>query len=398
MELGMNWMIIRNALALTLALVASNSIAASFDCSKAASFAESSICKDGYLSSVDSILARSYQKALAEAEHPDELRQSQREWLAVRDQCTTQKCLDQTLGARVTFLDNYSSAEKSKAYAAEEKLRQEEHDAQRQAEELATAQRTEQYRITQEQARQQRQQSAQQQQSQVVKTQPQGAQTVPSYQAPTYVTPPQQVRPAAQQVVEKPVILRMWHAFWAGPAWKYTLLIGSLITCWAIWRHHTETATIYTDYTDAAITNALPAIGAAAALILRWLEMPGLVQGIALVTGIFLAIAYAVYATFRTNQGALSITLVIIAKLTLISVFYAVIGMLIASLFSNSARRKGESRARAEARNRREKKQTMALITGLSVAYTALTAWLCRRPEFTPLSECLEFDTTPELA
>ncbi|WP_218575116.1 hypothetical protein, partial [Pseudomonas sp. ANT_H4] len=102
-----------------------------------------------------------------------------------------------------------------------------------------------------------------------------------------------------------------------------------------------------------------------------------------------------VFATFRTNQGALSITLVIVAKLTLITVFYALIGMLIASLFSNSARRKGESQARAAARNSREKKQTMALITGLSVAYTAFTAWVCRRPEFTSLSECLEFDTAP---
>jgi len=131
-------MMFRNALAFTLALVACNSIAASFDCSKAANFAESSICNDGYLSGVDSILARSYQKALAETEHPDELRQSQREWLSVRDQCTTQKCLDQTLGARVTFLDSYSRVEKSKAYAAEEKLRKDEYEAQRQAEDLAT--------------------------------------------------------------------------------------------------------------------------------------------------------------------------------------------------------------------------------------------------------------------
>ncbi|NMX53488.1 lysozyme inhibitor LprI family protein [Pseudomonas veronii] len=137
----MNRMMFRNALAFTLALVACNSIAASFDCSKAANFAESSICNDGYLSGVDSILARSYQKALAETEHPDELRQSQREWLSVRDQCTTQKCLDQTLGARVTFLDSYSRVEKSKAYAAEEKLRKDEYEAQRQAEDLANSQR-----------------------------------------------------------------------------------------------------------------------------------------------------------------------------------------------------------------------------------------------------------------
>src|SRR3546814_3571730 len=52
--------------------------------------------------------------------------------------------------ARVTFLDNYSRVEKSKAYAAEEKLRKDEYEAQRQAEELASAQSDEQYRIAQE--------------------------------------------------------------------------------------------------------------------------------------------------------------------------------------------------------------------------------------------------------
>lgn len=198
-------MMFRNALAFTLALVACNSIAASFDCSKAANFAESSICNDGYLSGVDSILARSYQKALAETEHPDELRQSQREWLSVRDQCTTQKCLDQTLGARVTFLDSYSRVEKSKAYAAEEKLRKDEYEAQRQAEDLANSQRDQQYRIAQEQFRQQKQQSAQP--HQVAQTQSQSVQPAPSSQSPANVVSAQQVRPA-QPVAGKPAVLR----------------------------------------------------------------------------------------------------------------------------------------------------------------------------------------------
>lgn len=390
-------MTIRRATLLMLVLVTGHSMAASFDCTKAKGFAEVSICKDGYLSSVDSILARSYQKALAEAEHPNELRQSQREWLTVRDQCTTQKCLDQTLGARVTLLDNYASDEKSQAYAVEEKLRKEQREAQRQAEELASAQRVEQSRVVQEQARLQQQQAAQQQQAHRVQTQPHVAPALPSSQAPANTIAVQPVRPAGQPAAEKPVLQKMWQAFWSGPAWKYTLLTGLLITGWAIWRHHREKATIYSDYTDAAITNLLPAIGAVAALIFRWLEMPGLVQGIVLAIGIISGVVYAVYATLRTNHGALSITLVIIAKLTMISVFYAVIAMLVASLFSNT-RRKGESQARADARNRRERKQTMAQIVAWSGGYTALTVWLCRRPEFTTLSECLEFDTTPQLA
>ena len=171
-----------------------------------------------------------------------------------------------------------------------------------------------------------------------------------------------------------------------------------MITCWTVWRHHVEKCTVYVDYTDAAITNSLPAAGVVGALLLRWLEMPGLVQAIVFAIGVLLGVGYAVYASVRTNQGALNITLVILTKLTMITVFFVVTGMLIASLFSSSGRRKDESQARAAARQKRERKATMAQITALSIAYTALTAWMCRNPEFTSLSECLEFNPTPQPA
>lgn len=383
-------MMIRSAVALVLAFAASNSMAASFDCTKAASFAEKSICKDGYLSTVDSSLADAYKKALANTLDPDRLRQLQREWIAERDQCTTQKCLDQTLGARSTFLRNYVNAEKNEAYAAEQKARNEQFAAEREAEQAAHAKQVEEYKLAEEQARLQRQQTALQQQA----AYPQVAPATSAYQPQAYVA----TRPASQAVAEKPFLLRMWQAFWTGPGWKYTLLLGFVISCWTVWRHHKETATIYTDYTDAAITNLLPASGVVAALLLRWLEMPGLAQAIVFAIGVLLGIFYAFYATLRANQGVLNITLVVLTKLTIISVFYAVIGMLIASLFSNSGRRKGESQARTAARHRREAQATMARIVAWSAAYTALTAWICRNPEFTSISECLEFDMTPELA
>ncbi|MBN0189630.1 hypothetical protein JTL49_35575, partial [Pseudomonas aeruginosa] len=92
-----------------------------------------------------------------------------------------------------------------------------------------------------------------------------------------------------------------------------------------------------------------------------------------------------------------SISLSLIAKMTLVSVFYAVIGVLVASLFL-STKYKGESQARANARNRREKKETMAMISVLTTAYTFLSAWLCRRQEFISVSECLAFDSTASVA
>lgn len=381
-----------SAAALVLVFAAGSAMAASFDCKKAASFAETSICQDGYLSSVDSSLGREYQKALANTGDPARLRQLQREWITERDQCTSQKCLDKTLGSRVTFLENYVTAERHAADKAEEQTRQDQRNAERHAEEIASAKRTADYNLAKEQSRLQREQEYLKQSKTAV------ASAAPVHPAPANLATAPQRSTAAQPLAEKPLFQRMWQTFWSGPAWKYALLIGFLISCWTVWLHHKETATIYNDYTDAAITNLLPAAGVIAALVMRWLELPGLIQVIAFTTGVLLGISYAVYATLRTNQGALNIALVIITKLTIITVFFAIIAMLVGSLFSNSGRRKGESQARTAARHRREAKQNMALIAALSVAYTTLTVWLCRSPEFTSIGDCLEFERNPAMA
>lgn len=368
------------ALGLLLAVLSANSLAASFDCSKAASFAEVSICKDGYLSSVDSILGRAYSKALEATADPQTLRQSQREWLATRDACTTQKCLDTTLGARVTYLDNYASNEKSNAYNAQQQQRA----AQRQAEEAERERVAEHARATA--------QAAQDSAAQRAAPQPQASAPAPA--TPAVYAP--SVRPAVQAPAPQPE-KSAWKKFIDGPAWKYASLMVLLLSCWTLWRHHQGSTTLYNDYTDAAISNGIPLSGLIIAGLCKWLELPGELAWIVAASGLVLAVAYVVYASVRVNQGGLNITLAIITKLFFISVFYAVIGMLVASLFVGT-KYKGESQARANARNRREKKQTMAQIAALSAGYTALTIWLCRRPHFTSLSECLDFDLTPQPA
>ncbi|WAH55974.1 lysozyme inhibitor LprI family protein [Pseudomonas silvicola] len=363
-------MTLRPTTALLLALLAGNGMAASFDCSKASSFAEKSICADGYLSTVDNVLATSYKKALTAAADPQALRQSQREWLAQRDQCTTQQCLDKALGARIQVLDHYAADEQAKAYDAEQRVQAQQREAQRQAQDALAAQRVDQARAAAEQ-------------------QPRPHALAPAAPLqPRYQAPAPAAQPAAAQT--------LWQWFFGGPGWKYTLLIGACITAFTLRRHHAQVATLYTDYTDAAITNLLPAAGVIIGALCRWLELPAVLVYSAGVTGFALAILYAVYASIRSNRGALNTVMVIVTKLTLISVFYVLIGLLIASLFVNT-RRQGESQARADARNRREKRATRAQIAGLTLAYTALTAWLCRRPMFTSLADCLEFDTTPLL-
>lgn len=364
-------MLIKSAFALVLGLSAGSASAASLDCTKASGFAETEICRDGYLSGVDSILSRTYKKAMAASSDPEALRQSQRQWLTVRDGCLDQKCLDRALGDRIQMLEGVIRSEQSKAFQAREEIAA----AQRHAEEA------ERDRVAAARAQQMQQNAiAERQVSSPVTA---NGTTVRA----------QGVSATNQRQPLNPVMAWFFH----GPGWKYSLVVGLLLSCWAVVRHHRGSSTIYSDYTDALITNLLPAIGIVIAAVCRWLEMPGAVSMVSVIAGFVLAILYAVFSTVKNNRGALSIFLTLMAKLTLISVFYAVIGLLIASLFS-STRRKGESQARADARNRRERKATMATIAALSAAYSALTVWICRRPQFTSLGECLEFNRVPQLS
>jgi len=360
-------MLTKGALALALGLIAGSVSAASFDCSKASGFAETEICRDGYLSGVDVVLDRIYKRAVAASSNPEGLRQSQRQWLQTRNQCQDQKCLDKALGSRIQELERIASDERAMAMQA----REEREAAQRRA---ADAERERQAAAL---ANQQRQSAQMEQRT------PSQASTLPA------------VRPSATKAKQESNPVATW--FINGPGWKYTLVLGLLLSIWAVVRHHRGTATIYSDYTDALITNVLPALGIVTAAVCKWLEMPGVVSVFSVIAGFVLAITYAIYATVKNNRGGLSIFLTLMAKLTLITVFYVVIGMLIASLFNGGARRKGESQARFESRMRRQGKATMALITALSAAYTALTAWVCRNPKFTPVGECLEFNRVPAL-
>jgi uncharacterized protein len=387
---GVVMMSTRSALALLLVVCAGGANAASFDCAKASSYAEREICRDGYLSKVDEILSQNYKQALVAALDPSPLRQSQREWLIVRDQCTTQNCLDKALGQRIEVLKRYAQAEKTRAYDDQVRHEAEQRqfaNAQREQQEAATA-------AAQVASDESRRQAAMAEHRTIL--------SQPSSQPASYVTASNQVAPAprassAETAGSQSPLSAASQWFFHGPGWKYLLLSGGIFLCWAIARHHNGSATIYNDYTDALITNVLPLLGVAMAFVFHWLELPRMASMVSVGVGSVLAATYAIYATMKSNQGGLSIFLSIVAKLTLVSVFFAVILMLVASLFV-STRYKGESQARANARNRREKKSTMAAIAAISALYTALTAWVCRNPEFTSLEKCLAFSPAPRLA
>lgn len=377
-------MFVRFAAGLLLVALSCHSMAASFDCTKASNFAEKEICRDGYLSTVDGVLARTYKEAMAATDQPEALRQSQREWLTIRNQCTTQKCLDKALGGRIQSLEAFISAEKKKAYerAHEQRI------AELRAQEAERTRQQEAAFARQEQERQLRTQAAQQ--AALAQRPAVSTQVAPSYPAATVQPIQGQQSPVSPAVQANSV----WQDVFS-VLWKLALIVAVIASGWALWLHHKGQATIYNDYTDAAITNLLPVTGLIIGLLCGWLGLPHQVYQVAVITGILSAVAFAVYAAAMTNDGALNITLTLIAKLTFVSVFYLVMGLLILSLFGG-ARRKGESRAQAEARQRREARQTRAQIAATSAGYTFFTAWLCRRAEFTSLSECLEFSSEPQ--
>jgi hypothetical protein len=85
-------------------------VSPSFDCTKANSFAENTVCKSQLLSRLDSALGGNY-KAMLAANIGDgarrDLRETQRKWIAERDKCTTEYCLTALYRERVDAVCDY---------------------------------------------------------------------------------------------------------------------------------------------------------------------------------------------------------------------------------------------------------------------------------------------------
>ena len=83
------------------------SLAAGFDCGKAVTPTEKSICADGRLSDLDCLLLEAYKKALANAPDPDAVKAEQRSWLnSGRNTCQTDvACLTQAYNDRLAQLN-----------------------------------------------------------------------------------------------------------------------------------------------------------------------------------------------------------------------------------------------------------------------------------------------------
>ncbi len=88
-----------------LLAVAAPAAAASFDCARAGSAVERTICGDTGLSRLDEVFAEAYRQARSAAATPDALRAQQLAWLrAERDACRDSGCIDRVYRKRIGLL------------------------------------------------------------------------------------------------------------------------------------------------------------------------------------------------------------------------------------------------------------------------------------------------------
>jgi uncharacterized protein len=82
----------------------SSARAASFDCAKASSFVEKTICSDPELSAADERLGRLYKVLHAGGANNSKLEAEQKTWLASRDRCKDVDCVKQAYADRMVAL------------------------------------------------------------------------------------------------------------------------------------------------------------------------------------------------------------------------------------------------------------------------------------------------------
>jgi hypothetical protein len=89
-------------------LLSTQAIAASFDCNKAASWLEKTVCSDPELSKLDEQLGKAYQDALASLspEGQEETKQYQRQWLKQLPGCQSDGCLEDSYKERIEQLQH----------------------------------------------------------------------------------------------------------------------------------------------------------------------------------------------------------------------------------------------------------------------------------------------------
>ncbi len=280
---------IGTGIALVLALCSFQSQATSFDCAKAATFAEKSICADSSLSLLDEQLNSEYGRALDSAPNRNQVRLDQREWMRLRDNCTTKSCIATSMTERVNALTGVEQQTKSTA----------EFDIKR-VEQSVSA------RV------------------------PTPAPAVTSQL--TGVAKPASPSKYAQDDHQAVLYL------------KIALFCMAVLLLICIWLHRRGSMTIYQDYTDALFTSLTPILGFGSYFVFSaWLEIPKNYSVIAACVLGGLMSVQVIVQTYRSNGASLFFLLSLFAKVALLTFYFLMMGLLLC----------GGSRTKSEARRRR---------------------------------------------
>lgn len=79
----------------------------SFDCHKAQSFVEKSICSDEALAALDLRMSEAFKSVVSQSAPATSLRAEQREWIKVRDACTEIACIKASYESRLGVLESW---------------------------------------------------------------------------------------------------------------------------------------------------------------------------------------------------------------------------------------------------------------------------------------------------
>ena len=102
----MKGVVIGTCMLLTLCVTVDPTLAASFDCTKAATKSEKLICVDQQVSAADEQLAELYRRILEQSSDKENVKKEQRNWIkAQRDACPDTSCMLKAYQARIAALE-----------------------------------------------------------------------------------------------------------------------------------------------------------------------------------------------------------------------------------------------------------------------------------------------------
>ncbi|MER2511376.1 MAG: lysozyme inhibitor LprI family protein, partial [Nitrosomonas ureae] len=355
----------KKLIAISVLFFSVSSFGASFDCTKAGTSTEQSICDSSELSSLDEAMAQIYRSKIASSSELSQLKSDQRSWITeIRNKCADTNCLTAVYKNRIIELQSTPSASTSEQVAASSFLPA--------PTELTSAKIATTEALTTPSLPQNTDQ-----------TQISSSTTV------TLQTPPSaevESMPQKAEVTTIPEISKTHEL--SSLQWKLiglAFLVNALAT---IYLHKSDKLVIYQNYTDAAITGLAPLIAIIVYYVLRFFEIqPENAQISAAL--VFVGLMYFVAKATHRNNNGLSVFFVmsLITKITIVGVYYAIMAALIFG--SGSSRRKGERLDSFEARKRREAKANAAAMAATTVGFVALSAWVCKESEFVSLAEYL---------